>query len=835
MLFLILTSTFLVVCPLSGKCSDSVAGDSLESDSVIMLQTSGSESSKTLSLEDGDPEAHALRMLQTSMDLRANAGADDVYSYVEELVADRVAQEEARASSVNLEQGDVEIIQDLPPERIKNQSTNQSTANSSKTPGPKSQAAKQAGVSANAAGDLKMLLSSMSTNGAIIGGCFLFFGILRWYMPLIYSYRADEREKRSINWVYYSLRLSVDEITERAGLDHGMLIEFTQLAMKTLLAIGVPALAVLSTLDYFLGGNAAGDDQLSRIGMNNVKEGSEVCWAHAVFVWYVVVVVQTFVFQSQSQFLPRRFKWLKEMPKLRATTVLVQSIPEDKRSDTELRKYFDVFVFGHRVVKDLYFVKDTSQLTPLVKTKQKLEAALHRSHIGRKHAGMLFTQKSDLERQISKIAKQVDDSDEYNSDSAFVTFFHRREATIAIKLLSPDDEEMMEVIEAPDPSDVIWTDLLQNQNVAMCKEILGYLLIAGIFFAFLPVVAAISAFTSIEGLKASVPKVAEFLAQYPDLATTWNGFMSSVALSLVMSFIPTFLVIIFKNCFILKAEAYMQHRIQQWYFYFLLVFVLLVTAVGTSLIRTTEEVIRAPMSVFSLLAQSMPSSTHFYMNYFTVQWATHAMNATRYINLVKFIFLTCIYGAVQAREFSEPEDQDYYGMGSRSARFTLLFVIALVFCTIAPIMTVFGFINFALCRLVYGYLFTFAESKKPDLGGMFWYTQLRHVQQSLFVYIALMTGVLMQKGSTVYPGCIAASSYAFLFYTYQRFKLFRWENLEFEDVKEYDSHARDLRKPTLNSYKQPDLPAAWADAAAAAPQAIRQAMGELQARLGLQV
>jgi len=682
---------------------------------------------------------------------------------------------------------------------------------------------------------MRILFSSLSTNAAVIGGCLLFFSIIRWYIPSIYSYRASESERRSINWVYYSLRLSVDEVTERAGLDHGMLIEFTQLAMKTLFVIGVPAIGVLSTLDFYLGGNAAGEDRLSRIGMNNVVEGSEVCWAHAFFVWYVVVVTQTMIFRSQSQFIPRRFKWLKEMPKLQATTVLVQNIPEDKRSETELRKYFDVFVFGHRVVKDLLFVKDTSQLAPMAKERDRLEVALHRTHIGRKHAGTLVAQKADLERQISKLAKQVDDLEEYNSDSAFVTFFHRREATIALKLLSPDDEELLEVTAAPDPSDVIWPDLLANEHVAMCKEILGYLMIAGLFFAFLPVVAAISAFTSIEGLKASVPIVADFVMKYPDLATTWNGFMSSIALTLVMGFIPTFLVLIFQNCFILKAEANMQHRIQQWYFYFLLVFVLLVTAVGTSLIGTTEELIRAPMSVFTLLAQSMPSSTHFYMNYFAVQWATHAMNATRYINLLKFIFMTCIYGTVQAREYSEPEDQDYYGMGSRSSRFTLLFVISLVFCTIAPIMTVFGFINFALCRLVYGYLFTYAESKKPDLGGFFWYTQLRHIQQSLFIYIALMTGVLMQKGSTVIPGCIAASSYAFMFYTYQRFKLFRWENLEFEDVKEYDSNTWDLRKPSRSSYKQPELPQPWVDAAAAAPHAIRQAMGELQARLGLQV
>merc|ERR1740138_683466 len=99
-----------------------------------------------------------------------------------------------------------------------------------------------------------------------------------------------------------------------------------------------------------------------------------------------------------------------------------------------------------------------------------------------------------------------------------------------------------------------------------------------------------------------------------------------------------------------------------------------------------------------------------------------------------------------AHDLAEPEDQDYYGMGSRSARFTIMLVISIVFCTLSPLMLVLAFINFAFCRIAYGYLFNFAEIVKADLGGPFFVSQLKHIQQCLFIYITLMAGVLFYRG-----------------------------------------------------------------------------------------
>lgn len=67
--------------------------------------------------------------------------------------------------------------------------------------------------------------------------------------------------------------------------------------------------------------------------------------------------------------------------------------------------------------------------------------------------------------------------------------------------------------------------------------------------------------------------------------------MGSLALQLFISLVPTFFVYIFLFCFILKAQACLQHRFLNWYFWFQVVSVLLVKAVGSSIIQTFGEII----------------------------------------------------------------------------------------------------------------------------------------------------------------------------------------------------------------------------------------------------
>merc|ERR1719210_3261778 len=122
-----------------------------------------------------------------------------------------------------------------------------------------------------------------------------------------------------------------------------------------------------------------------------------------------------------------------------------------------------------------------------------------------------------------------------------------------------------------------------------------------------------------------------------------------------------------------------------------------------------------------------------------------ALELTRYIVLMKFVAVRATHGEDLAIKMSEPEDQDYHGIGGRHARMDIHLIIAIVFCTLDPVVLLIAFIVFGVKRIIYGYLIIFAETKKPDLGGVFWVNSLKHVQYGLVLYVLLMVGFLEER------------------------------------------------------------------------------------------
>merc|ERR1712014_331282 len=97
-----------------------------------------------------------------------------------------------------------------------------------------------------------------------------------------------------------------------------------------------------------------------------------------------------------------------------------------------------------------------------------------------------------------------------------------------------------------------------------------------------------------------------------------------------------------------------QHKIQEWYFYFQVIFILLVTAIGSSLLDTLEELAESPTSIVYLLASTLPTASHFYLNFLPLQWVTHAQNMLRTSNLFKFKMWSKLLGTPFAIKKAEP-------------------------------------------------------------------------------------------------------------------------------------------------------------------------------------
>eukprot|EP00929_Paragymnodinium_shiwhaense_P119380 TRINITY_DN91273_c0_g1_i1.p1 TRINITY_DN91273_c0_g1~~TRINITY_DN91273_c0_g1_i1.p1 ORF type:complete len:954 (-),score=107.66 TRINITY_DN91273_c0_g1_i1:58-2919(-) len=699
----------------------------------------------------------------------------------------------------------------------------------------------------NTSEDLGTLLSALSVHGSVCVLCVLIFLWLRRVYPIMYSYRtmqgkAPEKSTTGCCSCLGIFCVSVDEAEEYAGLDAAMLLEFCNLCMKITFVLGFPLCAALAPLYARNGAEVIAPptanstvDWLSLYSASNLTKGSQVYVYLPLVVWFVVIVVQRMIWAAHERFVVRRYRWLKGIPKPRATTLMVSDIPEKYQSDAALLNYYQsMFPDG---VERAYVVKRTGQLRFAVEEERLIEQRLHEAEhtwkLGGKrpesrpkfrpsfygdetvdsilyHSQVLeqATQAVSNERErVHKLAAKGDSS--IYCAEGFVTFKTRRDLEIALNLQLNRDAGVFKQTYAPAPTDIRYDDLLRSNTLRQLLKMIGYFFVAILYFGFFPIIGALSSVANLQTLR-TIPVVNSFFISHPHTEALAEGVFATFALFIFMSFLPSVLVFIFRTFFTLKADSYEQVLLMRWYFWFQVIYVLLITAVGSSLWTRLEEVIKSPTSVMTLLANTLPSVSHFYMSYIVLNWASNCMQLLRYANLFKFLAWKRICTEERAKRLSEPEDQEYYGMGGRMARFGLIMVTGLVFSVLVPFILPLTFIHFVICRVVYGYLLVYAETPKTDLGGEFWVLQLKNLRTCMLIFVFMMGGIIFSASEAAWPGWVALSSALYLIFGDDACETIAWEQLPFDQVmsgdeKDARSHMQQEEFETHAHYVQEEL------------------------------
>mmetsp|Transcript_7868 Transcript_7868/g.14264 ORF Transcript_7868/g.14264 Transcript_7868/m.14264 type:complete len:764 (-) Transcript_7868:172-2463(-) len=693
----------------------------------------------------------------------------------------------------------------------------------------KADAAAVSGVETNAAGDLTTFFTGLATDFAMILASVIAFLVFRHRYPLIFVYGSisgrvpDTPKEDFTSWISAAFAKKLPDHVKYCGLDHAMLIEFTSMSMRLLGFIGAPMVLIMGPLNFFFGHGDAEKvgDNLSRIAMGNVRNGHPwLYYIYSLITILVVWVVRNETFRSMRMFCHERAEWLKRLENPQASTVMVEGIPEDFQQDEKVESYFNR-MFGSESVSHVHVCKTIPALeqayAELKAAKDGLELAKAQWEAVGKEASQRPTVKPSVmseavdaidhwTAQIAQKTAEVEaarancdkDAKErvggVNGHSAFVTFRDRRDARVAVNMKMAADTTTWQVSLPPPPGDIVWSDLKVNVELRGVRRVIGYGLVFGLYVAFTPFCLFVT------NLATAID-----LGPFQSL---WSAYAPTLGLMIFLAFAPTVLINIFQNLFNFKSEVWNQRELQNWYFWFLVFFVIGVTVVGQDFLKFVKDVAADPVSLPLLLADKMPSSTHYYLNFLGLQWVTHAMNLTRYIQVSKFVAFSKIWNEDDARALSEPEDQDYYGMGSRSARFTTNLLIALIFGTISPLMSLLAWINFWLCRVIYGYLFVYAESKKQDSGGHFFVNQLNHVFIGLIVYTVLMTGMFLRRAPTYVPAGGAIFALIWAVQSHHVFRnAFEWESLPWEEIAQDADGKEKIPEDSGHLYVQPELAA----------------------------
>eukprot|EP00927_Polykrikos_kofoidii_P016356 TRINITY_DN17389_c0_g1_i2.p1 TRINITY_DN17389_c0_g1~~TRINITY_DN17389_c0_g1_i2.p1 ORF type:complete len:937 (+),score=159.02 TRINITY_DN17389_c0_g1_i2:84-2894(+) len=695
------------------------------------------------------------------------------------------------------------------------------------------------------------------------------FSLFRIWHPIVYAHRAvdvtdsgastrnvDEAPGGLFGWAYNVWALTDTEALEKSGLDGLMLFSFYRLSRRIMSVVGLVAVTVLVPTHYFLGKDDPSLDMLSRTSIETLTtdphEVSSAFWIHAGMVWFVVLAVLQLVYTEHHRYLELRFAWLCRLQPPQATTLLIENIPRSLCSDTALRDYF-VKLFGAEAIERAYIVRRTGRLTSLIARRNDVADQLKEYEAAWEAVGKDPERRPTLSgpfwccwmgggedaieehtNQLNACQARVDHERRCVEESVplketglggvcsragFVTFTSRRACRLASREQYKPDAMVMAPVYPPAPEDVSYENIAKDPLIQHSQAWLYGFSVLGIFLVWLPLVASVGALVSFHGIEEQIPIVKSLFVNRPTLSLMMETILAGALLRLLMSWMPTALMIVINRFLTPQSGNKAQIRLQGVYYLFLVIFVLMVTSITSSLLDTIRVVVDSPRGLLPLLASSLPTKSHWYTEYIILGWATDCFELLRLPNLLIYLSWRLLLGKEEAKRRAEPQDQDFHGMGARMARVALHLTILLVFCTCFPPIALVGWASFSVGTATRVYLSVFAENRMPDYGGEFWVEGLKHIMVALIIFVLLMVSILHEHASWRHTSVAFASLLAIAF-GWSSLSNLVWQCLPFETIAEVDDEPLSCNVASSSNriYIQPEcVPEGGSASVASAP------------------
>mmetsp|Transcript_46100 Transcript_46100/g.107829 ORF Transcript_46100/g.107829 Transcript_46100/m.107829 type:complete len:830 (+) Transcript_46100:108-2597(+) len=718
--------------------------------------------------------------------------------------------------------------------------------------GPKlgAQPGKVMGVALNGRDDLRMLRSALMIGIVGVVSLAKVFCVLRKICPVVYIKEADlvledaaddasgasprtaprhyvKPQVSLLDWVATVWHTTPEDEVSQAGLDGWAFLEFRRLNWRIFSVIGPVLGATLLPMHYEAHRTTQNNlDMLSMFDIGRDPLPDWMLWVHAAMVWFVVCVSAWTIACAQEHFTERRYQWLKEIPFPRAKTVLVRNIPSRYRSDSALKQYF-VNLFSEDVIERAYVVRHTGRLYQQVSALKQarldlLHAKQHWEEVGRPAQNESETLRlARCEKREKLLAQEVSQAQErlaqgvsrgdptVCSSTGFVTFTNELSKRLASREQYTRDVTDFHMSTAPDPHDLIYANLAEEEMNSAGWNWAGIAAIWGVFTLWVPFVVLISSWTTFGALQDMLPTLKEMVQRHMWLDKLLTGVFATIALKVFLAFLPTAMYIIIRTVMSVKSHTEVQIKMQKWYGLFLVTFVLLVTTLSRGVTLTMVSIAQKPGRIFRILADFLPSASHFYFNYTVLGWIVPFTELVRNANFWKFHTFKLFFSMSEkeAKEYSEPEDPASYGFGARMASSLLISAITFAFCSCSPLILVFSFISLSLSQASYTYLVVHAESKKPDTGGVLWIHSINHLFMVITMYILLMTGVLQMlssSGKWAGPPLVALASSVALYAAKHRVDSLAFDVLPLEEVVRTTQELSKKAKHEQGQYLQPE-------------------------------
>ncbi|KAH7031088.1 uncharacterized protein B0I36DRAFT_267802 [Microdochium trichocladiopsis] len=305
--------------------------------------------------------------------------------------------------------------------------------------------------------------------------------------------------------------------------------------------------------------------------------------------------------------------------------------------------------------------------------------------------------------------------------SAFIQFNHQVAAHMACQsVIHHVPKHMAPRVVEISPNDVLW----DNMAIPWWSEWIRTLGVVGVVFGMIIFWAPAIAFTSTLSQVDSLIKALPFLRfletndvlQY--VAQALAGVLPAVLLALLLWLVPIIMDFL-ANLKGAKTGSQKSEIVQQFYFAFLFAQVFLVVSIGATLTRFLADIAENPADIPNQLASSVPGVANYFFSYMILQALSVSSGTLLQIGALVGWYIIARIMANTAREKWRTQTQlPNVKWGSYFPVYTNFACIALVYCIIAPIISIFAIITFSLLWIANRYTMLYVNRFTLDTGGV---------------------------------------------------------------------------------------------------------------------
>ena len=399
------------------------------------------------------------------------------------------------------------------------------------------------------------------------------------------------------------------------------------------------------------------------------------------------------------------------------------------------------------------------------------------------------------------------------SSTAFVTFKTRKSFISSIGLLLSYKDSNLIVNPAPNPKDIIYENISIPYRQILTRSFISNIIIflGLLFWSF--VVGFIATISNLEFI--SNINFLTFLQKYNNTTVYifLNNYLALLILLILLTILPFIFDIIARNYEGLKLESEIQNTIMNRYFYYQLANVFVSLGLG-SIINKLHDILNNPYSIFTILGQSLPSFSQYFMNLLIIKTFTAVpVEMLRLWTLFEILFVKLCRNKKKftRRELrSGPFEDPKMLYGWIYPNLLMVLMIMTTYCCISPLLIPFCSLFYIFSYVMYKYQLLYIYINDYQSGGYMWY------QVFYFSMVALIMGIVtllcylgIRQMTLAFYLLLPLPFFIILFwrYTEAKFKICS-TSLSLESAKDIDLHNQDkniFAKFNKMLFRQPSL------------------------------